>query len=273
MDQNLAAGICLIIISLAGFSYVIVTVSLYPEQAIVFKSNLLWLLLQFAVSLLCGILGGYIIGGHKETRRTARDSWFKVSWFFCPRMSAFCAFEMLYCPFSSDARVLSRDSRKPMEHLFVSAFWAFPGNLQMMRCWLARHVDTPKVGPILFLHQLHFKLSLNYSPTSRTDVTFFGSPHAGATSIAELHSYPRSCIYRDIIRGFYYTFLKIRYCKKPASARIRNRAYVTIGKKGCRMFQSSMCKLRVYDFWANRQRTRALTLDNALGGTSNVKVY
>jgi len=74
MDQNLAAGICLIIISLAGFSYVIVTVSLYPEQAIVFKSNLLWLLLQFAVSLLCGILGGYIIGGHKETRRTARDS-------------------------------------------------------------------------------------------------------------------------------------------------------------------------------------------------------
>jgi hypothetical protein len=71
MDQNLAAGIGLIIISLAGFSYVLITVSLYPEQAIVFKSNLLWLLLQSAVSLLCGILGGYIIGGYKETQRTA----------------------------------------------------------------------------------------------------------------------------------------------------------------------------------------------------------
>jgi hypothetical protein len=71
MDQNLAAGISLIIISLAGFSYVIVTVSLYPEQAIVYRSNLLWLLLQSAVSLFCGILGGYIIGGYKETQRTA----------------------------------------------------------------------------------------------------------------------------------------------------------------------------------------------------------
>ncbi len=71
MDQNLAAGIGLIIISLAGFSYVIITVSLYPEQAIVFKSNLLWLLLQSAVSMLCGILGGYIIGCYKETRRIA----------------------------------------------------------------------------------------------------------------------------------------------------------------------------------------------------------
>ena len=67
MDQDLAAGIGLIIISLAGFSYVFGTVMFYPEQAIVFKSTLLWLLAELAVSLTCGILGGYLIGCLRKT--------------------------------------------------------------------------------------------------------------------------------------------------------------------------------------------------------------
>jgi hypothetical protein len=72
MNQYLAAGVVLIVISLTGLSYVAVTVSLYPEQAIIFKSTFAWFLLQCSASVFCGILGGYFIGVHRKTQEPNR---------------------------------------------------------------------------------------------------------------------------------------------------------------------------------------------------------
>jgi hypothetical protein len=72
MNQYLAAGVVLIVISLTGLSYVAVTVSLYPERAIIYKSTFGWFLLQCSVSVFCGILGGYFIGVHRKTQEPNR---------------------------------------------------------------------------------------------------------------------------------------------------------------------------------------------------------
>lgn len=60
MNSYFGAGIALVVASFLGFTYVAASVSLYPVQ--VFRSTVLLLLPETAVSLLCGIFGGYLIG-------------------------------------------------------------------------------------------------------------------------------------------------------------------------------------------------------------------
>jgi hypothetical protein len=60
MNTYLGAGIVLVAASFLGFTYVAASVSSYPVQ--VFRSTVLLLLPETAVSLLCGVFGGYFIG-------------------------------------------------------------------------------------------------------------------------------------------------------------------------------------------------------------------
>jgi len=60
MNVYLGAGIALIAASFFGFIYVTASVLSYTVQ--VFKTTVLMLLPETAVSLLCGIFGGYLIG-------------------------------------------------------------------------------------------------------------------------------------------------------------------------------------------------------------------
>ena len=60
MNVYLGAGIVLVAASFFGFAYVTFSVLSYTVQ--VFKTTVLMLLPETAVSLLCGIFGGYMIG-------------------------------------------------------------------------------------------------------------------------------------------------------------------------------------------------------------------
>lgn len=60
MSTYLTAGIILIVASLFGFLYVSFSILSYTVQ--VFRATVLMLLPESAVSLFCGILGGYLLG-------------------------------------------------------------------------------------------------------------------------------------------------------------------------------------------------------------------
>jgi hypothetical protein len=60
MNAYLGAGIALITASLFGFLYV--TFSMLSFTVEIFRMTLLMLLPEIAVSLFCGILGGYLLG-------------------------------------------------------------------------------------------------------------------------------------------------------------------------------------------------------------------
>jgi hypothetical protein len=74
MKEYLIAGIVLIIISLANFAYIVVRVLSYPDYAINFRQSLLWLLLQLSASLLCSVLGGYLLAIHAERQKAVSQS-------------------------------------------------------------------------------------------------------------------------------------------------------------------------------------------------------
>lgn len=60
MSTYLTAGIVLIAASLFGFLYVTFSILSYTVE--IFRATVLMLLPESAVSLLCGIIGGYFIG-------------------------------------------------------------------------------------------------------------------------------------------------------------------------------------------------------------------
>jgi hypothetical protein len=66
MNVYLIAGIVLVAASLSGFAYVTVSVLSYTVQ--VFRATVLMLLPETAISLLCGIFGGYTIGISRRLR-------------------------------------------------------------------------------------------------------------------------------------------------------------------------------------------------------------
>jgi hypothetical protein len=69
MKEYLTAGVALIIISLGNFAYIVARVSSYPETALIFRTSLQWLVLQFGASLFCGVLGGYFLAIHTERQK------------------------------------------------------------------------------------------------------------------------------------------------------------------------------------------------------------
>jgi hypothetical protein len=69
MNAYLGAGVALIVASLFGFLYV--TFSILSFTVEIFRMTLLMLLPEIAVSLFCGILGGYLLG---ISRRTPESS-------------------------------------------------------------------------------------------------------------------------------------------------------------------------------------------------------
>jgi TRAP-type uncharacterized transport system fused permease subunit len=66
MSTYLTAGIVLIAASLFGFFYVTFSILSYTVE--IFRATVLMLLPETTVSLLCGILGGYLIGLSRRTR-------------------------------------------------------------------------------------------------------------------------------------------------------------------------------------------------------------
>lgn len=77
MNQNQAAGITLVVISLGFLAYVSSTIASYGEGTYLSKQTVVWLLLQCSVSVFIGILGGYFLGlGRKSqtSRPSSQDS-------------------------------------------------------------------------------------------------------------------------------------------------------------------------------------------------------
>ena len=72
MNVYLGAGIALVAASFLGLAYVAASVSLYPVQ--VFRSTVLLLLPETAVSFLCGIVGGYLIGSRRIDKSDRLDA-------------------------------------------------------------------------------------------------------------------------------------------------------------------------------------------------------
>jgi hypothetical protein len=60
MNAYSGAGIALIVASLFGFLYVTFSVLSFTVE--IFRTTILMLLPEIAVSIFCGILGGYLIG-------------------------------------------------------------------------------------------------------------------------------------------------------------------------------------------------------------------
>ncbi len=70
MSTYLTAGIILITASLFGFLYVTFSILLYTVQ--VFRTTVLMLLPETAVSLFCGIVGGYFLGLSRRIHEPAQ---------------------------------------------------------------------------------------------------------------------------------------------------------------------------------------------------------
>ena len=202
MNVYLGAGIALVAASFFGFTYVTASVLLYTVQ--VFRTTVLMLLPETAVSLTCGIFGGYLIGISKGFRASDRSE-SAVSWFGGPRMAAFCAFKMLHRSLLSNTRVLPCDAREPVECFLVSAVWTSARHLWMVSGWLAQNVNAALVYLLLFYYA-YFRFDEFWDSTFWTDVTFFRACHACSAFVTEFHKDSHGCIHRTIERPFYYTF-------------------------------------------------------------------
>jgi hypothetical protein len=68
MNQNLAAGIGLIVVSLGFLGYVAATVLQYGDTMYFSKQNVIWFLLQCSVAVFVGVVGGYFIGVGRKSQ-------------------------------------------------------------------------------------------------------------------------------------------------------------------------------------------------------------
>jgi len=68
VNQNLAAGIALMAMSMGLLAYVAINVALYGERTYLPKQTVVWLVLQCSVSVFIGVLGGYFLGVSRKSQ-------------------------------------------------------------------------------------------------------------------------------------------------------------------------------------------------------------
>ena len=74
MNQNLAAGIGLIIVSLGFLAYVASTIASYGDNMVPNRLTHIWWLLQFSVAVFVGVVGGYFIGIGRKSQTSSPSS-------------------------------------------------------------------------------------------------------------------------------------------------------------------------------------------------------